>query len=222
MLKTKMASRVIFFLISFILIITLVASEQHEEEQTQLFWNMINIIVENNSSLISQRSLIEEVQKMPKPGEGFISIDEITTVSSDKGNEITAFIGLTQVEDIRNRWLLRKEKLENARQKYDNMKKNLISELSAKVTEISSLQNQKESLEELRLFLEERADALDKQIKAGVEKLDTQFDLKERIMQVEVDIKNTSEKLDVLKLEAAINLGDERWLEMLELLNRME
>jgi len=193
-------------------------------QQADTLQQIIQLAVENNPILESQRSFINTIQQMPEPGAGFINLEELQSRSrrvGETGME-TPLLSLSQaiqVETFVQRKLEREKTLAQAKQTYENLKQSLISNLMAKMTEMAKLENKRENLEELKSFLETRRDSLEKQVKAGIKEPSTLFDLMERIMQTSLQIKNTARELEILKLETAISLAGEKWEDLLDLLN---
>jgi len=186
----------------------------------------IQLAVENNPILESQRSFINTIQQMPEPGAGFINLEELQSSSRRVGEEgmETPLLSLSQavqMETFIQSKLDREKTLAEAKQTYENLKQSLISNLMAKITEMAKLKNKRENLEELKSFLETRQDSLEKQVKAGIKEPSVLFDLMERVMQSRLEIKNAARELEILKLETTISLGGEKWEDLLDLLNKL-
>ncbi len=217
---------VVFCLIVFLFFFPSVVLGQakSQPQQADILQQIIQLAVENNPILESQRSLINTIQQMPEPGAGFINLEELQSRSrrvGETGME-TPLLSLSQaiqVETFVQTKLEREKTLAQAKQTYENLKQSLISNLMAKITEMAKLKNKRENLEELKSFLETRRDSLEKQVKAGIKEPSTLFDLMERVMQTSLQIKNTAGELEILKLETAISLGGEKWEDLLDLLN---
>ncbi len=204
------------------------AFSQAEEkiQEADVLQQIIQLAVENNPILESQRILISTIQQMPEPGAGFINLEELQSRSHQVGEEgmETPLLSLSQavqVETFIQRKLDREKTLAEAKQTYENLKQSLISSLMAKITEMAKLKNKKGNLEELKSFLETRRDSLEKQVKAGIKEPSALFDLMERVMQTSLEIKNATREQEVLKLETAISLSGEKWEDLLDLLNKV-
>ena len=187
---------------------------------------IIQLAVENNPILESQRSFINTIQQMPEPGAGFINLEELQSSSRRVGEEgmETPLLSLSQavqMETFIQSKLDREKTLAEAKQTYENLKQSLVSNLMAKITEMAKLKNKRENLEELKSFLETRQDSLEKQVKAGIKEPTVLFDLMERVMQSRLEIKNAARELEILKLETTISLGGEKWEDLLDLLNKL-
>lgn len=200
-------------------------SPQSEVKKEQLkredvVQQIIQLVVENSPVLQQQREVISQIEKMPQPGEGFIEpekIKKVKTGATEKG----PFLTLEQVEDIRDRMIDRIKVLGEERRTYEDLKKDLLSELMNKITRILTLKNKKQNLTELKSFLEERKASLEKQVKAGVEEPSALFDVKERIMSASLNVQNTAVELEMLKLEVAANFGGQKQKELLSLLDKI-
>ena len=207
-----------------ILLISLTAWAQDQPQPLQKdpLYRIIELVVENNPILQSQRDLIEEIEQMPEPGAGFVDKSWEAESETEAAASRTSLLSITELEEIRDRRLERRETLEKARQTYESLKKTLLSELLASLTNLSKLENKKKSLTQLQSFLRNRAESLSKQVKAGLEKPATLFDLTERIMNISMETKDSAEELRTLKLRIAITMGGDKWQELLALLDQRE
>jgi len=218
----------VFCLVLFLLFSPSVALGQAESQlqQADILQQIIQLTVQNNPILESQRSFINTIEEMPEPGAGFINLEELQSRSRRVGEEgmetpLLSLSAVIQVETFVQTKLDREKTLAQAKQSYENLKASLISNLMAKVTEMAKLENKRENLEELKSFLETRRDSLEKQVKAGIIEPSALFNVKERVMQTSLGIKNAASELEILKLEIAISLGGEKWEDLLDLLNQV-
>lgn len=196
----------------------------------------INLVVENNLTLQSQRSLLEQIQALPDPGKGAdfqLSLRGGISTYADEDNqeiwigptggvglEIPLFSSSRRKERIMSRLTYAKE-LEKAKQDYLRLKNSIISELLAKLNKLFGLQNEKKKLEELRFFLSSNIESLKQQVKAGVIKAADLWEITERIMDTETKIYNRSTELEILKREIALNLGGEKSEELRQMLEQL-
>ncbi len=196
----------------------------------------INLVVENNPTLQSQRSLLEQIQALPDPGKGLdfqLSLRGGMATYADEddqeiwigptggvGLEIPLFSSSRRKERIMDRLTYAKE-VEKAKQDYLRLKNSIISELLAKLNKMFGLQNEKKKLEELRFFLSSNIESLKQQVKAGVIKAADLWEITERIMDIETKIYNRSTELEILKREIAINLGGEKSKELRQMLEQL-
>lgn len=214
--------------LALILLISFTAWAQDQPQQSQPpqkdpLQRIIELVVENNPTLQSQESLIREIQQMPEPGAGFIDLKSLEAGSEIEAAGIrTPLLSMSQLEEIRDKMLKRRETLEKARQAYESLKKSLVTELFTGLTDLSRLKNKKKSLNQLESFLRNRAESLSQQVKAGLEKPTTLFDLTERVMSTSMEIGNATEELKTLKLRIAITMGGDKWQELLNLLDKLK
>ena len=196
---------------------------------------IIDLVVENNPTLQSQRSLFEQIQALPDPGKGVdfqLSVrGGITTYANEDtqeiwtgptggvGLEIPLFSSSRRRERIMDQLTYAKE-LEKAKQDYLRLKNSIISELLAKLNKLFGLQNEKKKLEELKSFLSSNIESLKQQVKTGVIKAADLWELSERIMDTETKIYNRSSESEILKREIAINLGGEKSEELRQMLEQ--
>ena len=186
-----------------------------------LLKKMIDMVIENNPGLKSQRNLISEIESMPRPGEGFIDSDEFIKTGSNDSELGSPFLTISQTEEIRRLILERRSMIEEAMQKYENKKKSLTSSFLGKVTEIVGLKNKAANLEEMKTFLNDRIATMKIQAKTGITEPAALYGLMERVMQAELEIENTSAALEIARLESAVNFGGDKWLELMDLLDRI-
>ena len=214
--------------LALILLISFTAWAQDQPQQSQPpqkdpLQRIIELVVENNPTLQSQESLIREIRQMPEPGAGFIDLKSLEAGSETEAAGIrTPLLSMSQLEMIRDKMLQRRETLEKARQAYESLKKSLVTELFTGLTDLSKLKNKKKSLNQLESFLRNRAESLSQQVKAGLEKPTTLFDLTERVMSTSMEIENATEELKTLKLRIAITMGGDKWQELSNLLDKLK
>jgi len=195
-------------------------------QPAEILQQIIQLAVENNPILESQRNLVNTIEQMPEPGAGFINLDELKSKSRQVGEEglgtpLLSLSEVIQIETFVQRKLDREKTLAEAQQTYENLKQTLISNLMTKITEMEKFRNKRVNLEELKSFLERRRDSLEKQVKAGIKEPTTLFELTERLMQTSLEIKNAAREREILKLETAISLGGTKWEGFLDLLDKV-
>lgn len=223
------AKKILMWIVVFAWLLLPGAAFAQTEEKVQpadVLQQIIQLVVENNPILESQRSFINTIEQMPEPGAGFINLEELQSGSRRVGEEgieapLLSLSQAIQVETFIQRKLDREKTLAQAKQTYENLKQSLISNLMANITEMAKLKNKERNLEELKSFLETRQDSLEKQVKAGIKEPNALFDLMERVMQTNLEIKNAARELEILKLETAISLSGEKWEYLLDLLNKV-
>ncbi len=212
------------------------AEEDRTFPSTEVLQQFIDFVVENNPILCSQRKIITEMESIPLP-ERFWDVDltlkggvgtaededthVIRTVPSvSLGLEIPLY-DPSKKRDILQKRVAFNERLEQAKQKYSNLKNSIVSDLLNKVARLSQLDNEKKNLIKLKSYLKDNLSSLEKQVKAGVEEPDTLWALNERIMNLDTKIYNLSSQFKTLKWEIATTLGGEKWQELLQLLNEI-
>jgi outer membrane protein TolC len=195
---------------------------------------MIRVVLENNPTLASQQALVNESAKIPEMG-GALAITGLTlsggTSFWDPNTSefritpaVTLGTSLSIADPARMlaMYNLRKEK-ELARQGYQKIRDSLIADLISTATNVLSLASKQENLRKLEVYLQDYSDLLERQVKAGAAVPDLQklWDLKERIMGIEVDIQDSKNKMAGTKLEAAMRLGGDAWQKLLDLFARL-
>ena len=197
---------------------------------------IVDLVVENNPTLQSQRRLLNQIQALPDPGKGIdiqLSVRGGLTTYADEndqaiwfgptggvGLEIPLFSPSRRKERIMDQITYAKE-VEEAKQNYFDLKNSIVSELLRKLRQVSELQNEKRKLEELTYFLASNVESLKQQVKTGVIKATDLWELTERIMDTEASIYNQSTELNVLRREIAINFGGEKTRQLRQMLEEL-
>jgi outer membrane protein TolC len=203
---------------------------EDDRVQNETVQGMIRIVLENNPTLASQQALLRESEKLPMTG-GPVAITGLSfsagtsfwdpdTTSFRFAPAVTLGTNLSLGDPTRllASYNLEKER-ELARQGYQKIKDSLITDLLSTVRDILSLADKQESLGKLKVYLQDYSDLLEKQVRAGAAVADLQklWDLKERILGIEVDVQDAKNKMSTMKLEAAMRLGGDAWEKLLAL-----
>jgi len=196
---------------------------------------MIELVVEANPTLQTQRNYIKKIGEVPGPAKGpdidigfkagadYTSDDEgegsvtpigkieitIPLYSSAKKRRI-ALENLTVQKDLIKAW-----------QDYYSFKNSLISDLLERVDKIINLENELEGQEKLLSLLQYNIESLKKQVEAGVAGPSSLWNMSERVITSETNIANLLSNLNTLKRETAVNLAGDRWQELLDMLDEM-
>jgi tRNA nucleotidyltransferase/poly(A) polymerase len=208
---------------------------EDQDQQNELIERMIRIVLENNPTLKSQERLVRESQEFPEPRPTLamngLSFNVGSSIWDPDTNSFSfvpaASLGISfslgDPARVLNSLNVKKQK-EGAKQDYHQLKNSMVSDIFANVREILKLKSQSKSLEKLKAYLEDYSNLIEKQVKAGVIELepDKLWDLKERIMGIEVEIQDVKNKLNTIKLEGAIRLGGDAWGELLELFKQLD
>jgi len=196
---------------------------------------MIELVVEANPILQTQRNFIKEIGEVPGPVKG-PDIDlgfkaGADYISDDEGERSVAPIGKIELtiplyssakkRKIALDNLTLREKLTKAWQDYYSFKNSLISDLLERVDEIIILENELEGQEKLLSLLQYNLEALRKQVEAGVAMPSSLWNMSERIIISETNIVNLLSNLNTLKRETAVNLAGDRWQELLDMLDEI-
>jgi outer membrane protein TolC len=211
------------------------ASGQVKGLQNEIIQRMIGIALENNPTLKSQQVLVRESEKLPEPRSAFamtgMSLSAGASLWDPDTNTFRLVPALTLGASFSigdparalNSYNLKKER-EGAKQDYEKIRDSIVSDLLSNVREILRLGSQREGLEDLRIYLEDYVDLIETQVRAGVTEPSTDqlWDLKERIIRTEAEIKDVSHQLDMLKIEAAMRLGGDAWAELLQLFEQLD
>ena len=104
------------------------AFSQAEEkvQSTEVLQQIIQLAVENNPILESQRNLVNTIEQMPEPGAGFINLDALKSKSRQVGEEgmgtpLLSLSEVIQIETFVQRKLDREKTLAEAQQTYENL-----------------------------------------------------------------------------------------------------
>jgi len=228
----------VVFLVLMVITFSLAGSAKAEKliPKGDMLQEIIDLVVEHNPTLQSQKSLLDQIQALPDPGKGFdfqLNVRGGMTTYADENNqeiwtgptggvvlEIPLFSSSRRRQRIMSRLTYIKE-LEKTQQDYLALKNSVVSELLAKLKQLFQLENEKKKLEELKSFLSSNIESLKQQVKTGVIKAADLWELSERIMDTETKIYNRSSELEILKQEIAINLGGEKCEELRQMLDEL-
>jgi outer membrane protein TolC len=203
--------------------------------QNEIIQAMVRIVLENNPTLSSQQTLVREGQKLPElrsrvvlTGINFTAGTSIWNPDSNSFQLYPAFtigtsLSLSDPARILNGYNLKKER-EGAKQEYQKIRNTLIAELLDAVGEIMKLYGRRDSLEKLKVYLEDYSDLIEKQVRAGVgaPELDKLWTLKERIINLEADLKDVENQLSTKRLQTAMSLAGDAWQELFDLMARLD
>jgi len=196
---------------------------------------MIELVVEANPTLQSQRSLIKEIQTVPEPVKGpdfTLGLKTGAALESDDGWErrVTPTGSIELTIPLYSSAKKRKIALENlttqkyltkARQDYYQLKNSVVSDLLTRVDKLISLKNELDGQKNLLSLLQYNLDALKKQVEAGIASPSDLWSISERVMATETKIATLLSKIDILKRETAVNLAGTRWPELMEMLDQI-
>ena len=199
------------------------------------FQRMIELVVEANPTLQSQRNLVKEIETLPEPVRGLdltLGLKTGAAVESADGWErrvmptgsieltIPLYSSATRRKIALDRLTTQKD-LAKAWQDYHRFKNSIISDLLTRLDKIVSLKNELEGQKKLLSLLQHNLEALKKQVNAGVARPSDLWAISERIMATETKISNLLSKLNTLKRETAVNLAGTKWPELLRMLGEI-
>lgn len=196
---------------------------------------MIELVVEANPILQTQRNFIKEIGEVPGPVKGpdidlgvkagaeYVSIGgrERSVAPIGKIELTIPFYSSAKKREIALDNLTLREKLTKAWQDYYSFKNSLISDLLGRADEIIILENELEGQKKLLSLLQYNLEALRKQVEAGVTMPSSLWNMSERIITSETNIVNLLSNLNTLKRETAVNLAGDRWQELLKMLDEI-
>ncbi len=219
------------FLASLLLALAANVRAEAQGRNNELFESMVRVVLENNPLLESQARVVAAGQRIPEPrstfavsginlnaGAGFWNTD---TNSFDFIPTVSMGVSFSPRDPLRSLNILRlKKEKEDAAQEYQETKNLIISDLFANVREILRLESQRESMEKLKVYLEDYSELIERQVKAAVEvpEPDKLWELKERILGIEAELADLENKLSTIRLETAMRLGGSASEELLGLL----
>lgn len=207
---------------------------QDDKVRNEIVQGMIGIVLENNPTLALQQALISESERLPEAG-GAVAITGLTFSGGTSfwDPDVGAFklspaltlganLSLGDPTRLMSAYSLDKEKV-LARQDYQKIRDSLIADLLSTVRDVLSLSSKQQSLAQLKVYLQDYSDLLERQVRAGAGVPDPErlWDLKERIIDIEVDIQDAKNKMSTMELEAAMRLGGNAWEKLLHLLAQL-
>ncbi len=200
-------------------------------EGQALLERMIGIVLDNNPTLQSRQTLVLTGERVVLPrsrvsfsaasvnlGSTFWNADT-RTFEVTPGATLGLTFSLSDPARALSAYNLEKAKAE-ARGELEETRNGLVKALLGAVADLVKLDNKQRSLRELQAYLEDLADAIEKQGKAGIVETDKLWDLRERIMGVRSDERDAETELKILRLQTAMALGGPAWKDLLGLLER--
>jgi len=183
------------------------ALELEEFEGEDIVSEIINFVIERDPVLKAQKEVMEVIDEQ--------KIDE---KNDETDEDLPEYIRST----------LREEKLEavmkkqEVQEKYSQIKRELVTELFAKITEIFAQKNKIENQKKLHNLLLTREESIKRQVEAGIMEPQALQDLSEDIIQTQTVIADAEIKMRMLKMEIAFNYGEQDWRELIVLLEELE
>ncbi len=193
---------------------------------------MIRIVMDNNPTLQSQQALVRTGEGVALPRSRFSLSSASVNVGSTFWNADTNTFEVTPGATLGfafsfadparalSGYNLEKAKAD-AKAQLEATRNDLVKALLDGVGEIVKLDNKRKSLKDLQAYLEDLADAIEKQGKAGIVETDKLWDLRERIMGTRSDARDAENQLEILKLQTARTLAGPGWQDLLALLERL-
>jgi len=201
----------------------------------QTIQRMLRVVLDNNPLLAAQADLVRESGKLPDVRSRValtgLSFSFATSFwDTDTGYfrlypaaTLGSSISIADPTRALNAFNLKKER-EEARQGYLKIKDALTADLLATVRELLKLSGRRESLEKLKAYLQDYSALIEKQVRAGAAtpEMDKLWELRERLLGIEVDVRDVENQLGTMRLEAALRLAGNSWQELLDLFTSLE
>jgi len=168
---------------------------------------IIDFVVERDPVLKAQKEVIEVIEEQ-----------EFEDGKNEDDEALPEYIRST----------LREEKLEAAikkqgvQEKFSEIKRELVTELFSKITEIFAQKNKIENQNKLHNLLLSREESTKRQVEAGIMEPQALQDLSEDIIETQTAIADAELKMRMLKMEIAFNYGEKDWRKLIELLEELE
>ncbi len=208
-----------------------------EVQETNYLQQMIELVVEANPILKSQRSLIKEIETIPESVKGLdftlglktgAAIESDDRLEWERKVEPTGSLELTiplysstKKRKIALENLTTQKDLTKARQDYYQLKNSLISDLLSRVDKLISLKNDVDGQNNLLSLFQYNREALTKQVEAGIASPSDLWAISERVMATETKIVTLLSRIDINKRETAVNLAGTRWPELMAMLDQI-
>ena len=203
-----------------------------EEQKDPLIQRMISVVLTNNPVFKSQETLVVQSGKLRIPNPWFslnalnFSVGSNTwdlknkTFDFSPWVEVGTSLSLYDPAKALSGYSIRKEQ-ESTRQAWLEGRNKLVSELISRVGEIAKLGNRRSSMTELLQFLEDQSGSIAERIIMSTAEPEKLWTLRERIMELEIEIRDVENQLETLKLETAMNLAGDAWPELESLLDQI-
>ncbi|MFW6386959.1 MAG: hypothetical protein ACOCZM_03195 [Bacillota bacterium] len=200
------------------------ASAPEEDYDPGLISEMEGTVGLENFSQDLIYEIVEFVQKRDPVLESRQEMMEVLSagaeeeISENNSDELPDYIRSTLQEGELDKIFRRQE----AREEYTELERNLVSELLARISEIFTYRSEIENQQELHELLQNREETALRQVEAGIMEEEELQELSEEIISVRNNISRAEINLQTLKMEIALNYGEEDWQELLELFDRLE
>lgn len=200
------------------------ASAPEEDYDPGLISEMEGTVGLENFSQDLIYEIVEFVQKRDPVLESRQEMMEVLSagaeeeISENNSDELPDYIRSTLQEGELDKIFRRQE----AREEYTELERNLVSELLARISEIFTYRSEIENQQELHELLQNREETALRQVEAGIVEEEELQELSEEIISVRNNISRAEINLQTLKMEIALNYGEEDWQELLELFDRLE
>lgn len=208
-----------------------------EVQEKNYLQQMIELVVEANPTLQSQRSLIMEIETVPDPVKGLdftlglktgAALESDDRLEWERRVEPTGSLELsiplyssTKKRKIALENLTTQKDLTKAWQDYYQLKNSVISDLLSRVDKLISLKNDLDGEKNLLSLFQYNLEALTKQVEAGIASPSDLWSISERVMATETKMATLLSRIDINKRETAVNLAGTRWPELMEMLNQI-
>ena len=208
----------------------LCAWAQTEGGRDESIQRMLRIVLDNNPALASQAALVRESEKLPSPrGGAALSAVNFSFATSVWDTDMDSFrlypaatlgatLSIADPARALNSYNLRRAR-EETRQEYLRIKDELVADLLGTVRELLRLAGRRDSLEKLKMYLQDYSDLIEKQVRAGAAtpELNRLWELRERLLSTEAEIGEVENQLATMRLERSMRLAGNSWRELLEL-----
>jgi hypothetical protein len=208
------------------------SAAQEQSKSDPLIGDIVSLVIAHNPTLQSFQRSIRESSEVQVPGDGLsvpgVSFDTgLTFLNPFSGSfsvapSVSIGLSLSFGDPARSLDILQlKQEKEKALREYESAKNEILAELFSKIRDISTIRARQRNLTQLRQYLEDYSSAAEAQRIAQSIAPDKLWDLKERIIDLRIELESMTAGLDSTLRETAMQFGGDAWEDLLGLLGRL-
>lgn len=173
-----------------------------------IVYDIIEFVISRDRAIKTKKDVINAIEDF--------DLNEGTEESSE--DELPKYIQ-SNLQEKKLETLSRKQQVQ---EEYTALKRELVSQLMKKLSDIFSYKNQAINQQELYQLLLAREENIKRQVEAGIMEPKDLQDLSERINQVQTSIADARLNMKMFKMEIAFNYGGDEWEQLLKLIDKLE
>jgi len=196
---------VCMFMLMFVPVSVGASAQESADDSADVLFEIVDFVVSRDLVLKAQQDVIDAAQKL------------------DAGSaESSAVVPEYARNRIVEAELERAIRAQEAQERYMALKRQLVSDLLKRITDMSNLGNKIENQMELHSLLQQRQSEVERQVQAGILEPLVLWQLSEKIIVAQTTIADARDQLEILRRETAFSYGGQEWRDLLRLLERLD